>query len=58
LAFGPAVGQLAKLVGQHKPDLLVVGSHGHRGVGDFVHGTTVDALRHRVSVPILVVREG
>lgn len=27
----------------------------HRGVGDLIHGTTVEKLRHRISVPILVV---
>ena len=47
--------QLAALVQQHAPDLLILGSHGHRGVGDFVHGTTVEGVRHRVTVPILVV---
>jgi manganese transport protein len=55
LGFGQPVGQLAELVARYKPELLVLGSHGHRGVGDFVHGTTVEALRHRVDVPILVV---
>jgi len=49
------VDQLARLVDVHSPDLLVLGSHGHRGVADLVHGTTVERLRHRVKVPVLVV---
>jgi nucleotide-binding universal stress UspA family protein len=32
----------------------VLGSHGHRTVADFIHGTTVDAIRHRVDIPVLV----
>ena len=55
LGFGDPAEALAALVGTHAPDLLVLGGHGHRGVGDFVHGTTVDRLRHRIRVPVLVV---
>jgi manganese transport protein len=55
LGFGDPADALAALVSGHKPDLLVLGSHGHRGVGDFVHGTTVERLRHRIRVPVLVV---
>jgi len=55
LGFGDPVEQLTALIVQHHPDLVIVGSHGHKGVGDFVHGTTVDALRHRVTVPIMVI---
>lgn len=58
LGFGEPVDQLAELVGEHEPDLVIVGSHGHRGVGDFVHGTSVERLRHRVSMPVLVVPSG
>ncbi len=55
LGFGDPVEALAALVNSHGPDLLVLGSHGHRRVGDFVHGTTVERLRHRIRVPVLVV---
>jgi manganese transport protein len=36
----------------------VLGAHGHRIVGDLVHGTTVERLRHRIAVPVLVVPSG
>lgn len=39
-------------------DLLVMGSHGHRGLGDIVFGQTVSRVRHAVQVPVLVVRSG
>jgi manganese transport protein len=55
LGFGDPVDQLVALVHTHGPDLVVLGGHGHRGVGDFVHGTTVERLRHRIKVPVLVV---
>ena len=55
LGFGDPTDQLVALIQTHNPDLVVLGSHGHRAVADFVHGTTVERLRHRVRVPVLVV---
>jgi manganese transport protein len=55
LGFGDPPEQIARLVEQHKPDLIVLGSHGHRGMGDLVHGTSVERLRHRVKVPVMVI---
>ncbi len=55
LGFGDPADGLAALVEKHQPDLVVFGSHGHRAVGDLVHGTAVERFRHRVGVPVLVV---
>jgi manganese transport protein len=40
-----------------RPDLIVMGAHGHTGLADVVFGSTIDAVRHAVSVPVLIVRE-
>ena len=58
LGFGDPPEALAKLVEQHKPDLILLGSHGHRRMGDIVHGTSVERLRHRVKVPVMVIPVG
>jgi manganese transport protein len=55
LSFGDPVAGLTELVERHRPDLMVLGSHGHRGVADFVHGTSIERLRHRIQIPVLVV---
>jgi manganese transport protein len=55
LGFGNPADQLVALLQSHRPDVVVLGSHGHRTVGDFVHGTTVERLRHRIKIPVLVV---
>jgi manganese transport protein len=55
LGFGDPPEEIARLVELHKPDLIVLGSHGHRGMGDLVHGTSVERLRHRVRVPVMVI---
>jgi manganese transport protein len=41
-----------------KPDLVVMGAHGHKGLKDIVFGTTINAVRHKLKVPLLVVRGG
>jgi manganese transport protein len=38
------------------PDLIVMGAHGHKGLKDLIFGTTINAVRHRLKVPLLVVR--
>ena len=38
-----------------KPDLLVMASHGHRGIKDLVFGTTINNVRHHVKIPMLIV---
>lgn len=47
-----AIAAKAREVG---PDLIVMGAHGHRGLKDLIFGNTINAVRHQVSVPVLVV---
>ena len=56
LLYGDPVEQLARLAESENLDLLVMGAHGHRLLGDLVFGSTVSPLRHRVKTPMLVVR--
>jgi manganese transport protein len=51
----PAVELVARL--RREPvDLLVVGSHGHGMVRDLLYGQTVDKVRHRLDIPMLIAR--
>ncbi|MBN9660169.1 MAG: universal stress protein, partial [Acidobacteria bacterium] len=40
-----------------KPDLIVMGAHGHKGLKDLVFGATINEVRHAVGVPVLVVQD-
>ncbi len=40
-----------------KPDLVVMGAHGHKGIQDLVFGRTIDGVRHALDAPILIVRD-
>ena len=39
-----------------QPDLVVMGAHGHKGLKDLIFGTTINAVRHNLRIPLLVVR--
>jgi manganese transport protein len=47
--------EIVRMAKQIHPDLVVMGAHGHRGVKDLIFGNTINAVRHEVSAPVLVV---
>jgi len=47
--------EIVKIVLAHDLDFLVLGSHGHKELKDLVFGTTVDKVRHRIQIPLLIV---
>ncbi|MGZ3865653.1 MAG: Nramp family divalent metal transporter [Bacteroidia bacterium] len=55
LGYGNPKQAIPQLVNQHGADVLVIGTHGHKGFKDLFFGTTVEAVRHKISVPLLVV---
>lgn len=40
-----------------RPDLLVMGAHGHGSIKDLIFGNTINPVRHDLNIPILVVRK-
>ncbi len=40
-----------------RPDLLIMGAHGHGRLKDLIFGNTIDPVRHALRIPILVVRD-
>jgi manganese transport protein len=48
--------EIVRYAQELKPDLVVMGAHGHRGLKDIVFGTTINAVRHKLMVPLLIVR--
>jgi manganese transport protein len=39
-----------------RPDLLIMGAHGHGGLKDLIFGNTINPVRHDLNVPLLIVR--
>lgn len=55
IGFGNPKKAIPKLVEEFDADLLVMGTHGHKTIKDFLFGTTLDAVRHAVKIPVLIV---
>lgn len=55
LGFNKRVPEIVRIVREHQADLLIMGSHGHRGLKDLLYGETVNNVRHEVGIPVLIV---
>ncbi|MCX6139405.1 MAG: Nramp family divalent metal transporter [Candidatus Kapabacteria bacterium] len=55
IGYGNPRQALPKLINESLPDLLVMAGHGHSGIGDLVHGATIDAVRHKIQAPVFVI---
>lgn len=56
VGFGRPYKSIASLSTEFGADLIVMGGHGHKGIKDFIFGSTVEAVRHRVKIPVLIVQ--
>ncbi len=55
LGFGNPKRSIPEIVNTENCDLLVMGAHGHHALMDLIFGTTLDAVRHKVKIPVLIV---
>jgi manganese transport protein len=56
LGFGKPHNVIPEIINKGKFDVLVMGTHGHTGFKDLLFGTTVDKLRHKISIPLFIVK--
>lgn len=56
LALGNPPEEILKTAEREKCDLIAMTSHGHRFLADLFYGSTIEEVRHRSSIPILVVK--
>ncbi len=56
LALGNPPSEIIKVAEAEACDLIAMAGHGHRLFGDIFHGSTITRVRHRTTIPMLVVR--
>jgi nucleotide-binding universal stress UspA family protein len=56
LALGNPPQEILKVAEGEHCDLIAMTGHGHRLFGDLFHGSTITEVRHKTSIPLLVVR--
>ena len=55
LAMGDPATEIVKLAKSEQCDLIAMTTHGHKFVGDMIHGSTIEPVRHNAPIPLLVV---
>jgi nucleotide-binding universal stress UspA family protein len=56
LALGDPASEIIRLAQERGADLIAMSTHGHRFLNDLIRGTTVDKVRHLVTIPVLLLR--
>jgi len=58
LALGDPAEGILKTAADGRCDLIAMTTHGHRLLGDIVYGSTINEVRHKAAVAMLLVRAG
>jgi len=56
LATGDPASEVTAAAEREKCDLIAMATHGHKLIGDVIHGSVANAVRHKSMVPVLLVR--
>jgi len=56
LASGDPATEIADAAAREGCDLIAMSTHGHKFLGDMIHGSVAHAVRHSSGVPVLLVR--
>ncbi len=55
LALGDPPDEILKVARDEECDLIAMTTHGHRLLGDIIHGSTIEKVRHESMIPLLIV---
>jgi nucleotide-binding universal stress UspA family protein len=58
LALGDPAHGILKAADERQCDLIAMTAHGHRLLGDLLFGSTINEVRHKAHMPVLLVRAG
>jgi nucleotide-binding universal stress UspA family protein len=56
LALGDPPTGIMKTAEEENCDLIAMTTHGHRLIGDIIYGSTIEKVRHKTNIPLLIVR--
>ena len=56
LALGDPPREILNVARDEGCDLIAMTTHGHRLIGDLLFGSTIHEVRHKATVPVLLVR--
>ena len=56
LGYRRRTREIARIVKESHADLLILGSHGHKGITDIVWGETINQVRHLINIPVFIAK--
>jgi nucleotide-binding universal stress UspA family protein len=56
LASGDPATEIAQAAAREECDLIAMSTHGHKFIGDMIHGSVAHGVRHESHIPVLLVR--
>ena len=56
LPMGDPATEILRTATAESCDLIAMTTHGHRFIGDLLFGSTIATVRHKATVPVLLVR--
>jgi nucleotide-binding universal stress UspA family protein len=56
LALGDPATEILKAAQEQQCDLIAMTTHGHGLIADIVYGSTINEVRHKAPMPVLLVR--
>lgn len=56
LASGDPANEISQAAKREECDLIAMSTHGHKFIGDMIHGSVSHAVRHASHIPVLLVR--
>ena len=57
LGYKNRVTEIVRIVNTTEAQLLVMGAHHHYGWKDYFFGETIESVRHKVKIPVLIVQQ-
>ncbi|HWB26983.1 MAG TPA: Nramp family divalent metal transporter [Chitinophagaceae bacterium] len=55
VGYDRRVKEIVRIVQETNAGMLVMGAHRHSGLKDYLYGETVDHVRHKITIPVLIV---
>ena len=57
LGYKNRVSEIVRIVNTTEAQLLIMGAHHHHGWKDYFFGETIESVRHKVKIPVLIVQQ-
>ena len=55
IGYTNRIKEIVRIVRESNAEMLVMGAHRHSGIKDYLFGETIEAVRHELQIPVLIV---